>query len=94
MKTEKMTKKQLVAETCKLLDELKVSAIRPAEVWVDLYRGCEKIGYGQLVWHQDGVIYCIADLLEKGFKTLMDNQLNSGNIHRIYQTLKEDYERE
>ena len=89
-----MTKKQLVAETCKLLDELKVSAVHPAEVWVDLYRGCEKIGYGQLVWHQDGVIHCISDLLENGFVILTDGALNSGNIHRIYQYLKNEYERE
>ena len=87
MKPEKMTKKQLVAETCRLLEELKVSSVHPAEVWVDLYKGCEKIGYGQLVWCQDGVIYCIADLLDKGFVTLADSQLNSGNINRIYQEL-------
>lgn len=87
MDVRKMTKKQLVAETCKLLDELKASAVHPAEVRVDLCMGCRKIGYCRLVWHQDGVIYCIADLLEKGFQTLMDSQLNSGDIYRIYNEL-------
>lgn len=89
-----MTKKQLVEETLKQLETLNASVVRPMEVEVSLYKGCEKIGYTKMVWCLDGRIFCIAKLFDGGLQTFTDNQLNSGNINRIYQYLKNEYERE
>lgn len=95
MKTEKMTKKQLVAETYRLLDELDYSVVRHAKVEVSLYRGCEKIGYSKYVYpDNDGRIFCVAILFDRGLMRLTDNQLNSGNINRIYQELLKEKENE
>ena len=94
MDVKKMTKKQLVAETVKLLEEQNYWRFRQAKVEVSIYRGCEKIGYSQYVFAESGILYCVMKQFENGTMVKTDSQLNSGNIYRIYQALKEDYERE
>lgn len=90
MTKKQLTKKQLVAETVRLLEELKYNEVRPARVGVSLYKGCRKIGHTMLVWAKDGKVICNAKKLDGDFCVLFDNQLNSGDINRIYQSLKEE----
>ena len=94
MDVKKMTKKQLVAETVKLLEERNHWRFRQAKVRVDMYKGCEKIGYSLYVFAESGILYCVMNQFKNGLIVKTDNQLNSGNIYRIYQYLKNEYERE
>lgn len=94
MKTEKMTKKQLVAETVRMLEEKNYCRIRQARVEVSIYKGCEKIGNSRYVFAEGGLLYCVMIPAEGGLAVKTDSQLNSGDIYRIYQSLKADYERE
>lgn len=87
------TKGEIVFDTVELLMSLGATVVRPIEVSVSIYRGCRKIGHSQLVWESGGVIYCIVKVVDHGiwFRTMTDSSLNSGNILRIYDELKERY---
>ena len=84
------TKKGIVQDTVELLQTLHASIVRPVEVSVSIYRGCRKIGHSKLVWENEGIIYCIVKIVDHGIRirTMTDNQLNGGNILRIYEKLK------
>lgn len=82
------SKKEIVFDTLKLLMDMGATVVRPVEVSVSIYRGCNKIGYSRLVWESEGIIYCTVKLFDDGFRTMTDSQLNSGNILRIYEKLK------
>ena len=84
-------KREIVSDTVELLRNLGATVVRPIEVSVSIYRGCSKIGYSKLVWESGGVIYCIVHIFDQGIRTMTDNCLNSGNILRIYDKLKERY---
>ena len=87
-----MVKKgEIVSDTVELLRYLGATVVRPIEASVSIYRGCEKIGYSKLVWESGGVIYCIVKIFDQGFRTMTDQNLNSGNILRIYDELKARY---
>lgn len=89
---DKVKKKgEIVSDTVELLKNLGATVVRPIEVSVGIYRGCRKIGYSKLVWESGGVIYCIVHIFDGGSRTMMDSCLNSGNILRIYDELKERY---
>lgn len=82
------TKKEILQDTVELLQTLYASVVRPVEVSVSIYRGCRKIGYSRLVWESEGIIYCVVKLFDEGLKTFTGDQLNGGNILRIYEKLK------
>ena len=86
-------KGEIVFDTLWLLMNLGATVVKPVEVVVSIYRGCRKIGHSRLVWENEGVIYCIVKIIDHGirFRTMTDNQLNAGNILRIYDKLKETY---
>lgn len=90
MDVKKMTKKQLVAETIRLLEEQNYCRIRQARVEVSIYKGCEKIGNSRYVFTEGGLLYCVMILADGGLAVKTDSQLNSGNIYRIYEKLKKD----
>lgn len=83
-------KKKIVSDTLELLMNLGATVVRPVEVSVSIYRGCRKIGHSKLVWENEGVIYCIVKIIDHGIRIriMTDNQLNGGNILRIYEKLK------
>ena len=81
------TKKEIIQDTVELLRKKNASVVRPIEVCVGIYRGCRKIGYSRLVWESDGIIYCVVKLLDEELKTFTGDQLNGGNILRIYKQL-------
>lgn len=86
-------KGEIVSDTVELLRNLGATVVRPIEVSVSIYRGCRKIGHSTLVWESEGVIYCIVKVVDHGiwFMNMTDQNLNGGNILRIYYELKSRY---
>ena len=87
------SKKEIVFDTLELLMDMGATVVKPVEVVVSIYRGCRKIGHSQLIWENEGVIYCIVKIIDHGIRirTMTDKNLNAGNILRIYDKLKETY---